>query len=157
MRLARSVRRTLSRLGMLLVAGGCQDPESPQPFSEYPFALATPSCGPADGPAMAIFLTPTEVSDVPATPPYFQFFLTRSAAELEGRTWLWPSADETASAWECTMAGGACAGSPTGAIALGHFAADSAIAVTVDLRREGGQRVRGQFTARWHSRPLACG
>ncbi|HSA55515.1 MAG TPA: hypothetical protein VLE53_07410 [Gemmatimonadaceae bacterium] len=156
LRLQRFAMRTVLLPGLLLVPSSCDDPESPRPLSEYPFALATRSCGPADGPAMAIYLTPTEATDLPVV-PYFQFYLMRSPAELEGRTWVWPSADETVAAWECTVTGGACAESPAGAIALGRFAVDSAIAVVVDLRRQNGERVRAHATARWLGREVICG
>jgi len=139
------------------VPSGCDDPESPRRLTEYPFTVATPSCGPADGPAMAIYLTPELATDVPPAVPYFHVYLTRGPAELEGRTWVWPSADETVAARECTVAGAACADSPAGAIALGRFATDSALPVVLDLRRQNGERVRAQATARWLSRQLFCG
>lgn len=157
MRASWSSWRVVLLPAMLLVPTGCDDPQSPRPLTEYPFAVATRTCGPADGPALAIFLSAGEVTDVPAAPPYFQFYLTRSPAELEGRTWSWPSTDESINAWECTVAGAACAHSPAGVIALGRFGPDSALTLTADLRLKSGERVRVRTTARWVSGSPLCG
>lgn len=157
MRFSRPSWRVVLLPAMLLVPTGCDDPESPRPLTEYPFAVATRTCGPADGPAMALFLSPGEINQVPAAPPYFQFYLTRDPAELEGRTLIWPSADETVGAWECTVPGAACAKSPAGVISLGRFGPDSALTVAADLRLGSGERVRVRTTARWVSGSPICG
>lgn len=157
MQLPRLARLALVLLGLLMVPTGCDDPESPEPTTEYLFALAMSSCGPADGPAVEIFLTPAETTDVPTEPPYLRLYLTKSPAELEGRTWTWPALDQTVSASECTASAGDCPASPSGAIALGEFAADSSIFVAVDMQRDDGRRVQGQATARWLNRLIICG
>lgn len=157
MQFTRLARLAVLPLVLFVVASGCDDPESPEPTTEYPFAVAARACGPADGPAMEVFLTPAETSDVPADPPYVRLYLTKSPAELEGRTWVWPDPGQAVFATECTQTGSSCPASPSGAIALGDFAADSSIFVAVEMRRPNGERVRGQATARWLHRLIICG
>jgi hypothetical protein len=151
------MRRFLVLLSLTAALSACDDddPAAPGPVPGYPHALATRACGPTDGPAMTIYLSASEDGDPPPV-PYFQIYLTRSPAELEGRLWGWPGGEGVASGRECTGTG-QCADSPSGVISLSRFAADSSLDVIVDLRRANGERLVGRATARWISRTPMCG
>ena len=132
---------------------GAATGEPSGPIPGYSHAIATRVCGERDGPALGVYMTPTESADDPPPRPYLMILVNEAPEVVVGRSWSWNGANETAGAGECARVG-PCAGFPLGRILVGAFGADSAIDVRVDLGRESGERVRGVVSARWVSRPL---
>ena len=53
----------------------------------FPNALAQHACGPADGPALAIYLAPEPAESPPPATPYVRVFIDQSVDQLDGRSW----------------------------------------------------------------------
>lgn len=59
-----------------------------QPRGDFRHAVSTFQCGPADGPATAVLLARDSIDGLQATNPYVRVVILRSAAELQGTSWM---------------------------------------------------------------------
>ena len=142
---------------LVLALVSCSYEDVSGTLAEFPFAAAMRSCGPADGPAMAIVLTRTETNDIQPAAPFVHVLLSDSPAQLVGRTFVWQNGNGgVASAIRCET-NTACTTSSTARVTIGHFAADSALDVMLDLTFPNAERVRGNASARWIPRSFLCG
>jgi hypothetical protein len=141
-------------LGVALLATACHEgPAEPPP--EFPFALATPECGPADGPAVVISLVRDTMPVLPPGGARVRVFVWHGLGELPGRRWAvgGTSADGTAEYWD-----GVRQTTPLrGTVTVTAVRADSTVEGTMDLVADGGFAVRGGFRAAWKPRALMCG
>jgi hypothetical protein len=134
----------------------CDDKTPLEPLSEFPFAYATPSCGPTDAPIVEVYLAtqPFELPQLVA--PYLQVHIPSSSSELragdvfavgehttEANVWFHGSGVETRAASD-------------GEIRVTAFNAN-VLTGYVDLEFSGGPIFRGTFTAAWQPRQLLCG
>jgi len=81
------VTRMLRLSLVLFVAIACSSDATSPPFRSFVNAVAHAECGPADGPAVAIFLTPNAVGSVEPSAPFVRIYVAVQVAELAGRTW----------------------------------------------------------------------
>lgn len=119
-------------------------------------AVATPACGPADGPAVAIYLTsaPAEVLEPPA--PHVRITVWQPLESLAGRSW---------NLTDRTLAGGAWYHSTatdfelatSGRVTVNAVSSRKTIRGSVDLVFPKAGRVRREFEALWRSRATLCG
>jgi hypothetical protein len=134
----------------------CGDDSAPlEPLSELPFAVATPSCGPADGPAVLIYLASTPIESLQPVAPFVQVNIWRSITEL-GAGSVVPISESIsdATAW---FRGSGVERQATGGEVGVTSRTTTALAGSVDLRFADGPAVRGTFTAKWEPRQLLCG
>lgn len=78
----------ISRSGSLFVLAallGCGSDSVLRPPAELHYAVALNACGPADGPAVAIFLTQDPVETPNPAPPYVGIYIDLSNGQLDGR------------------------------------------------------------------------
>jgi hypothetical protein len=149
---ARDWTRRAAVVAALLVPACDSGPAEPPP--EFPFALATPECGPADGPAVLISLVGDTLPALPPGGARVRVFLWHGLSEIAGRSWLvgGNSADGVAEYWD-----GVGETTPLlGTVTVTGVRADSTVEGQVDLAA-GGFRVRGGFRATWVQRALMCG
>jgi len=139
---------------MLLAA--CSDASVPAPPAGYGFAYATPDCGPADGPAVRIFLVGEEAALWPPTGARLEVAVWRGAAELPGADLSWSGATSLGWAGRCDDAG-QCDAATDVRVQFRSFAADSTLTGSLDLGFADGSRVTGGFGATWHSATPICG
>ena len=78
------IRRTGSLLALTLSLA-CSSDRMLVPKEGLRFAFAQNQCGPADGPAMAIFLTRDPTNGPPAVAPYTRIYIDLSSSALDGR------------------------------------------------------------------------
>ena len=126
-----------------------------EPPAEFPFASATPECGPADGPAVAIWLTRDTMPELPPGSPRVRLYLWHSLSELAGASWAvgGASQDGAAEYWDGTGAS-----TPLhGTVRITAVRADSTVEGEVDLDSGDTFSVRGGFRARWIARVVMCG
>ena len=137
-----------------LLAAAC-DSGPAEPPSGFPFASATPECGPADGPAVAISLVRDTMPELPPGGARVRVYLWHGLDELPGRPWAvgGDSPDGFADYWDGTGATTALHGTVT-VIAV---RADSTVEGEVNLVSGGPFSVRGGFRAGWIPRSLMCG
>jgi len=150
---------TLTRLpfASLILVGCVAGGDAMRPPVDFPFATVSRDCGPADGPAVAIYLTPTAVDKPDPSPPFVRIAIWDSPEAVAGRTWTWPRAASKATALRCDVTGSSCVSSTSGSVTLGTFGPDSALTAIVDVRFSDGARIQGGVRATWYSRRIACG
>jgi hypothetical protein len=136
-----------------VLAPAC-DSAPAEPPAEFPFATATAECGPADGPAVAVYLLRDSVPAVPPGGPHVQLYVWHGLDELEGRPWtVGGSSTDGFAEYQDGMG----AATPLhGTVTVTAVRADS-ITGDVDLASEGVFRVRGGFRAVWIPRVVMCG
>lgn len=149
------IKRSLPAL-LLCLAAACSDDSAPtEPVNGLPYAVATNSCGPADGAMVAIYLAAQPVESLQPVAPYVQVHIHGSFADLAaGSVFQVSDSFQDANAWfhgsgvERTANGGE----------IGVTSRTStAIAGYVDLRFPDGARLRGTFSANWTPTQLLCG
>jgi hypothetical protein len=126
-----------------------------EPPSEFPFASATPECGPADGPAVTIYLLRDTMPELPPGGARVRLYLWHGLDDLRGRSWAvgGDSQDGFADYRDGT-------GTMTplrGTVTVTRVLADSTVEGEVALVSEGTFSVGGGFRATWIPRTLLCG
>jgi hypothetical protein len=149
----------LKRFVPVLVAclsAGCGNESAPlAPLRALPHAVATNSCGPADGPLVVVYLASMPIESLQPVAPFVQVHIPKSFAEL-GAGSVFPISESftDANAWfhgsgvERTANGGEIGVTSTSATAMAGY---------VDLRFPDGVRLRGTFTANFQPRLMLCG
>ena len=79
------IRRAGSLLALLLLSA-CDSQGTLVPVQGLRFAFSQYECGPADGPAIGIYLTRDPVNGTQATPPYVHIYIDLSGGDLDGST-----------------------------------------------------------------------
>lgn len=128
---------------------------SAPPFG-FRHAAATFACGPADGPAVAIYLTPDPVTSLEPATPYVRIYVAQPVNALSGRTWMLAGGKSEGGAWFHS------AGSNYEIATIGHMVAssvstDNTIEGTVDVTFPNAGRIRGGFRAPWVTSTVLCG
>ena len=150
----------MSKVFSLAVAlcflAACDDETPFEPLSALPFAYATNSCGPTDGPVVAIYLAAQSFELQQPVAPYVQVHIPKASSELkagdefqvrelftEANAWFYGSGVETSMA-------------TSGEVGVTAFSANT-LSGYIDLEFPGGQAFRGSFMASWQPRQLLCG
>lgn len=141
---------------LLLIAACADAGPIPAPPEGYGFAYATPSCGPADGPAVRLYLAAAATESLPPAGTWLDLAVWRSATELPAAELSWSGASDLGWAGRCTDAG-PCETATDVRISFRRFEPDSALTGTLDLRFENGSRVAGGFRATWRPATPLCG
>jgi hypothetical protein len=142
----------IRRTGFAIVAvilSACSSDGIAAPPPGFTNAAATSDCGPADGPAVAIYLASAELRSLPPQPatPYIRIWLPRDLSELPGKTWTLAGAKSEVGVWLYT-------GATNPELASGGFVviksveADNSIRGTMAVQFPSG-RVSGGFNATW--------
>lgn len=71
-------------LTLAILCAACGVVDSARPF---PYAAATNSCGPADGPAVSIYLAAVPFQNLEPPTPYIQLIVWQPVERLAGRSW----------------------------------------------------------------------
>jgi len=139
---------SLSVLAVLAIA--CSDGIAAPPTG-YTHAAAAFTCGPADGPAVMILLSPNPVESPQITPPVVRIFIGQAVGEISGKVW---SVDGTSFATASFQSEGNTLESPTsGYVITSSVSADTTVDGTVNLNFPTGGHIVGGFHAPWISRP----
>lgn len=149
-------RPSLLLCGILACAAACGNDDIPAPPEGLAHALGTRSCGPADGPAVAIYLTAApEVSLEPPT-PFVRIDVWESVDRVTTRPWDVDAGSMTGVAsYHPTT--GAIEVATRGRILVTAVAADTTLVGTVDLDFPTAGRISGGFRAVWLSSAPLCG
>lgn len=150
---AASLRRARDAVALMLVSASltaCPQDKITEPISNLPFATASPSCGPADGPAVEITLA---ASDNPAGTPRANVAIYTSLASLTGRWTLSP--DVGVASYQTATGTGELARS--GTVVIESVDAANTVTGTVQLVFPDAGMIRGRFRATWIARTVRCG
>lgn len=149
------VIRWSSFLVLVVFAMACSDGIAAPPTG-YTHAAATFACGPADGPAVAIYLSPNPVTSLEPSGPYVRIYIDQSVEQVGGKAWA-IGGSSPAAAWFQTSASNYEIAT-SGYIITSSVAADKTIDGTVDLTFPNAGHVHGGFHAEWISQAgLLCG
>ena len=145
-------RLALPATAILLLACGADTLVGPG--GRFTHAAATFACGPADGPAVAIYLTQTPVTSFEPSGEYVRVYTTGTLQEIAIRSPMSVTSD--AAAWfhfsngEYEIAKG-------GVLTVRSISADKTIIGSVDLFFPKAGRVHGDFGAPWVPNNVLCG
>jgi hypothetical protein len=92
----------IRRIGSLLVFAillGCGSDTVLRPPGGLNYSVAVSQCGPADGPAVAIFLTNDPAQKPNPSPPYVRIYIDLSNSALDGRQRSVAGSNAEAAAW----------------------------------------------------------
>lgn len=145
-----------SSLSVLVVfAVACSDGIGAPPAG-FAHAAATFACGPADGPAVAIYLSPIPVESPQPSAPVVRIFITQAVEQIGGKAWPVGGSSETNASFQSP--GNTFENATTGYVVTTSVSADKTIDGTVDLTFPKAGHIEGGFHARWISQtgPL-CG
>lgn len=146
-------RAAASRLWPLVVLACTAGPLEPP--AGFTYSAATPDCGPADGPAVSIYLAGGPISAIEPPAPHIRVYIWEGVDALNGRSLPLTGPSAGGSAQYVTSAGFTSASA--GEVTIAEVRADTSIEGTVELDFPSLGRVRGTFSAAWVSRTLVCG
>ena len=148
--------RSFLIFGVLLYVPGCNSQDVLAPPVGLSSAAATRSCGPADGPAVALYLASAPISSVEPAIPYIRVNLWKPADALVG-TWSVSPASADGSAASFPALPGSIENAASGTVVVISVGGDSTITGNVDLQFPVTGHVRGNFSAHWIPRTVLCG
>jgi hypothetical protein len=139
-------------ISLSMACGG--DGISGPPF-RFTHAAATFACGPADGPAVAIYLTPDPVTALEPATPFVRIYVAQPVNALAAGPWILAGSKAEGGAWFHS------AGSNEEIATIGHMVvssvtADNTIVGTVDVTFPNAGRIQGGFHAVWVPSTVLC-
>jgi hypothetical protein len=139
-----------------ILAVACASDGPLAPPHGFAHAAATLACGPADGPAVAIYLTPNAVTSLEPSGPFVRVYFPGSLNEVVGKTWPLNGSNSEAAAW-LSSTGPNAEVATSGYVILDSMGSDSTITGSVSLMFPKGGRIHGGFRAAWTPRTALCG
>jgi hypothetical protein len=144
------------RLSLVAVfAMACGDAVSP-PLRGLTYAAATFACGPADGPAVAIYLAQSPVGSLEPSTPFVRVYVPVELDQLAGRAWPVFAGKSEAGAWfhpnESTYEL-----AETGYMIVSSVDSDKTIEGSVDLQFPDSGHIKTRFRATWVPTTTLCG
>jgi hypothetical protein len=138
---------------LTLVVACASDGPLPPPEG-FQHAAATRACGPADGPAVAIYLVTAPAAALVPPAPYVRINVWQSVSDVEGGSWE-VGGDAAAAAYFTAPNDFEVASD--GWIRIQVVGADTTVEGSVDLTFPNAGRVAGGFRAVWISAAPLCG
>jgi hypothetical protein len=123
---------------------------------ELAYAAAAGSCGPTDGPAVAIYLSPTPVGSLEPSAPYVRINVLQPLDRLTDRTWVL-GGDEPDGGAVYYSGAGEYEVAEGGWIGVSSVASDSTLTGFALLRFPTSGLIRREFHAAWIPRTMLCG
>src|SRR5436309_1107009 len=93
------VPRMLRLSGVAVLSMACRSDDVSGPLRSLTYAAATFACGPADGPAVAIYLTPSPIGSLEPSAPFVRVYVPVRLDELTSRAWPIADGNTEAAAW----------------------------------------------------------
>lgn len=132
---------------------GCASDAILRPPAGLNFSVAQAACGPADGPAVAIFLTRDPAQNPNPAPPYVRIYIDLSSGALDGRTRSVAANSADAAAWFQYNIGASEAA--TSGFVVASSAAD-AVDGSVDIAFPTAGHIVGSFHAHLFPNTALC-
>jgi hypothetical protein len=149
-----SVTRLFSCSLVAVLAMACSSDSTSAPLRGFAFSSVTPQCGPADGPAVAVFLAPTQEGANGASAPYVRVYVDVPVNQLTG---VWPITPKSeAGAWfhpDATNSELA----ESGIMIVKSVDSDNTVMGLVDLYFSNGGHIKTDFLAKFRPMNMLCG
>jgi hypothetical protein len=153
-----SAPRIFGICALVLLSAGCSSGSIVESEVGLTHAVAAQSCGPTDGPAVSIYLTPAAVSSLEPPAPYVRINILQPLDRLTERAWTLNGAAGDADGAAIYYTDGAGSEIATsGQVTVSAVDADRTLHGIADLRFPTLGRIRGEFEAGWNSRAAMCG
>lgn len=157
--ITRSLRRAHAILPAFAVFAlallGCGDGLSSRPPG-FEHSAATASCGPADGPAVVIFLSGDPITSPWPSSLHLRIWIEQSVRSLAGETWsVGPNAMDGSAT--IRMGNDLIDTAIGGGVHVSSVDDDNTVTGTVDITFAQFGRIRGGFKAHWLANPALCG
>ena len=150
-------RRNLIGLTIILaVSAACATDGILAPSVGFEHAVITPACGPADGPAVAIYLSSNPVDPRNPSIPYVRIALWDAPDVVQGRSWGIGDASGMATA---VLVRGANQYdvATAGSVSIGLIDTTSTTTGSAELVFSSVGLVSGEFRASWSAAAPLCG
>ncbi len=144
----------LRRLAVLGLVAACAPDGIPEPPSGLPYSAATPACGPADGPAVAIYLSPNPVTSLEPATPFVHVAVWQPLDRLEDQSWTLGAGAGTASYFSTPNE---LESATAGSVTVSAVDPDSTVRGSVELTFPTHGKIAGGFQAHWIPVALRCG
>ena len=125
------------------------------PTGRFDHAAATFACGPADGPALAIYLAPDPITSLEPAGVFVRVYVSGTIDEIRGAM-LPISTHSNAAAWFHTNANDNEIAT-SGYLMVGSGSAGGTLEGSVNLQFPSAGRVHGAFHAEWIPTNVLCG
>jgi hypothetical protein len=146
-----------SRFSVLVVfAMACSDGIGAPPAG-FRHAVATFACGPADGPAVAITLSPNPVGALEPNAPAVRIYIAQAVEQIGGKAWPIGTSTSQANA-SFQSVGNTFENATSGYVITSSVGVDKTVEGTVNLTFPNAGHIEGGFDAKWITQPgLLCG
>jgi hypothetical protein len=150
-----SVTRML-RLSLVPVfAMACSSDGVSAPLRGFVYSAAVADCGPADGPAVAIYLAPNPVGSIEPTAPFVRVYVPVQLNQLTGQVWSVEGINAMAAASFHADAS-TYEAATTGYLSVTSVGSDNTVTGTVLLQFPSGRLIMTEFRAAWLQRNSFC-
>jgi hypothetical protein len=146
----------VARMAMIVAAAVACDSDSVfEPIRHFEYSAATRQCGPADGPATAIYLSHDAVGSTDPSTPFVRIYIPVAVEELSGRVWQLSEDNPEGSAW--FHSGDASSElAASGYMIVAVVGSDRTVQGSVYLEFPDAGRVSGAFAAGWIQSTVVC-
>jgi len=149
-----SVTRSFSCSLVAVLAMACSSNSTSPSLSGFAYSSVTPQCGPADGPAVAVFLAPTQEGANGASAPYVRVYVDVPVNQLTG---VWPiKTNSEAGAWFHPDAANSEL-AESGIMIVKSVDSDNTVTGLVDLYFPNGGHIKTDFLAKFRPMNMLCG
>lgn len=139
------VTRMLRLSLVVACAMACSSDAISPVFRGFAYSAATAECGPADGPAVAIYLAPNPVGSIEPSAPFVRVYVPVQLDQLTAHVW---SVNTEAGAWFHPDAS-TYEMAETGYMIVSSVDSDNTVTGEVDLRFPNAGHIRSAFRATW--------
>lgn len=148
-----SVTRVFSCSLAVVFAMACSSDSVSPSLSGFAYSTVAPQCGPADGPAAAVFLAPSLAGANEAATPYVRVYVPVPVNQLTG---VWPIATNTeAGAW-FHKDGTSYEFAESGYMIVTSVDSDNTVTGSVDIRFPDAGQIKTAFRAKIRPNVALC-
>lgn len=147
----------MKRIAALAVLSLACSSDMTRPAPVPAYAVATPSCGPVDGPAVEIILSNAPITSLDPAAPFVRVIIFDGVDHLDGNAWtISTSGEPGAGAWHHTSAT-SFEIAPSGTVRVDSVSGTKTISGSLSVTFTGAGRISGEFQASWVDGAPMCG
>ena len=148
-----SLTRVFSCALVVVFAVACGSDSISPSFKAFAYSSVTPQCGPADGPAVAVFVAPTLAGANGESAPYVRVYVAVSVDQLAG---VWPiTTNSDATAWFQSN-GSTSEVAESGYMFVSSVDSDNTVTGYVDLQFPNAGHIKTDFRAKFRASSIVC-